>query len=356
MDNKKRKASQFELLKIVAMLMIVSHHLVTKNAFNVDTDMVGLDPSRVFLQLIGNHAFVGNNLFFMVSAWFLSTHVETFNLHTTIKRVWNIDKVMLFYSIGIPVASALLLGGGRILNVSMIAPISCGIWWYPTSYAIFLIFFPFLQQGLNALNEKEVRNLALVMFTIWTLPTIIPIKLQLAAGNTTCFFMLYVVIYYIRRFTPMWADNPKVYKSLCLGGYALAFLSILILDVVGLKVKSISDYACYYIRGDWRLMPVIISLGLFLWCTHWKMGYNKVINWMGGLTFAAYLIHFHPLMIDFLFVETFPLTEFIGKPLLPVYTIGVTIVIYIGCILIDQIRKWIYGGLEYCYELIRKNG
>lgn len=111
MGNKKRKASQFELLKIVAMLMIVSHHLVTKNAFNVDTDMVGLDPSRVFLQLIGNHAFVGNNLFFMVSAWFLSTHVETFNLHTTIKRVWNIDKVMLFYSIGIPVASALLLGG-----------------------------------------------------------------------------------------------------------------------------------------------------------------------------------------------------------------------------------------------------
>ena len=64
MDNKKQKTSQFELLKIVAMLMIVSHHLVTKNAFNVDADMVGLEPSRVFLQLIGNHAFVGNNLFF----------------------------------------------------------------------------------------------------------------------------------------------------------------------------------------------------------------------------------------------------------------------------------------------------
>ena len=111
MDNKKQKTSRFERLEIVAMLRIVSHHCVTKNAFNGDTDMAGLEPSRVFLQLIGNHAFVGNNLFFMVSAWFLSTHVETFNLHTTIKRVWNIDKVMLFYSINIPVSSALLLGG-----------------------------------------------------------------------------------------------------------------------------------------------------------------------------------------------------------------------------------------------------
>lgn len=236
----------------------------------------------------------------------------------------------------------------------MIAPISCGTWWYPTSYAIFLIFFPFLQQGLNALNEKEVRNLALVMFIIWTLPTIIPIKLQLAAGNTTCFFMLYVVIYYIRRFTPMWADNPKVYKSLCLGGYALAFLSILILDVVGLKVKSISDYACYYIRGDWRLLPVIISLGLFLWCTHWKMGYNKVINWMGDLTFAVYLIHMHPLMIELLFKKIFIIEPYVNSWFIVPYTIGITLFIFFACTLIDQMRKWLYLGVEKVAAVVRR--
>ena len=56
----KTKQSNFELLKVLAMLMIVSHHLVTLNAFNVDTDLVGLDRSRVFLQLIGNYAFIGN--------------------------------------------------------------------------------------------------------------------------------------------------------------------------------------------------------------------------------------------------------------------------------------------------------
>ena len=66
----KVKQSNFELLKVVAMLMIVCLHLNTQNAFNIDTQLTGLNPSRVFLQLIGNHAFVGNNLFFMVSAWF----------------------------------------------------------------------------------------------------------------------------------------------------------------------------------------------------------------------------------------------------------------------------------------------
>lgn len=44
------------------MLMIVCHHLVTQNAFNIDTDLTGINPRRVFLQLIGNHAFVGNTV------------------------------------------------------------------------------------------------------------------------------------------------------------------------------------------------------------------------------------------------------------------------------------------------------
>ena len=107
MDNWEKKQSNFELLKVVAMLMIVCHHLITLNAFNTDTQLTGLNPSRVFLQLIGNHAFIGNNFFFMISAWFLSTHTERFHIRKTIKRVWSLEKVMLFYSIGIPLSLGL---------------------------------------------------------------------------------------------------------------------------------------------------------------------------------------------------------------------------------------------------------
>lgn len=111
----KVKESNFELVKIVAMLMIVCHHLVTQNAYNIDTELVGLNGSRVFLQLIGNHAFIANNLFFMVSAWFLCTKVETFSVRKIASRIWRLEKVMLFYSIGIPLAFMFLpmsMGGG----------------------------------------------------------------------------------------------------------------------------------------------------------------------------------------------------------------------------------------------------
>ena len=45
-----KKQSNFQLLKIVAMLMIVAHHLVSKNAFNVDTEIVGLTANKLLLK------------------------------------------------------------------------------------------------------------------------------------------------------------------------------------------------------------------------------------------------------------------------------------------------------------------
>ena len=84
----KNKEANFQILKIAAMLMIVSHHLVAKNAFNIDTQVIGITGNKLALQILGNNAFIGNNLFFLVSAWFLSKKPD--------------EKVDLNYSAGTP--------------------------------------------------------------------------------------------------------------------------------------------------------------------------------------------------------------------------------------------------------------
>ena len=338
-----KKDTNFELLKVFAMLMIVCHHLITKNAYNIDVELTGLDESRLFLQLIGNHAFIGNNLFFMVSAWFLCTKTESSVINNTINRVWKLEKVMLFYSIGIPLIWGAVYGfGGTIFNLGSLFPLAFGKWWYPTAYAIFIVFYPFYQKGLQFLKREEVQKLIISMVLLWTVPTIIPVKLQLGANNITCFFMLYALIFYIRKFQPNWASNKSLLRWVTFGGYAITFVSIIVLDFWGEKSALINENACYYIRGDWRIMPVLISVAMFLWIAQIKMKKNNVINWMGSLTFAIYLIHMHPLMINFLFKKIFILEPYIGSLKLIPYTITVTLLIFIGCAFVDQVRKWIY--------------
>ena len=93
MTKSLERQSNFELLKIIAMLMIVAHHFVAKNFYNVDTEIIGLTINKVFLQFFGNQAFIGNNLFFMCSAWFLidkSDELAGFPA-SSFKRIWKME-------------------------------------------------------------------------------------------------------------------------------------------------------------------------------------------------------------------------------------------------------------------------
>ena len=123
-----KKQSNFQLLKILAMLMIVSHHLVSKNAFNVDTEIVGLTTNKLLLQILGNNAFIGNNLFFLISAWFLSSKAEdSINLKYSFSSCVRLERIVLFYSISLLCLSLIFNGGGG-LNISAEVYISNFVW------------------------------------------------------------------------------------------------------------------------------------------------------------------------------------------------------------------------------------
>ena len=117
----KNKEANFQILKIAAMLMIVSHHLVAKNAFNIDTQVIGITGNKLALQILGNNAFIGNNLFFLVSAWFLSKKPdEKVDLNYSTRSCWKIEKTVLFYGLSMCIG-AFIFGGGAEQNIT--API-----------------------------------------------------------------------------------------------------------------------------------------------------------------------------------------------------------------------------------------
>ena len=110
----KTKEANFQLLKIIAMLMIVSLHLVAKNAFNIDTQIIGITVNKIALQVLGNNAFIGNNLFFLVSAWFLSSKKEdAINTQYSIRSCLRIEKTVLFYSYVMCKTMFFFRGGGK---------------------------------------------------------------------------------------------------------------------------------------------------------------------------------------------------------------------------------------------------
>lgn len=88
--------SSIELLRIIAMFMILMHHFIVHNGY--DVLKLPLGPERIFFQLVmQGGGKVGVVIFFSISAWFFLDKEQT--IKSNLKRVWIMERELLFWSL-----------------------------------------------------------------------------------------------------------------------------------------------------------------------------------------------------------------------------------------------------------------
>ena len=336
----KKKEANFQLVKMIAMLMIVSHHIVSKNAFNIDTEIVGITVNKIALQVMGNNAFIGNNLFFLVSAWFLSSkREETVNTQYSIRSCFRIERTVLFYSYAMCVIMLIFRGGvSKSILLQSVFPVTTGMWWYPTTYMIFLMIWPFYHQALLRFSDEDLKKYVLIAFFIWSISTLIPFA-NAGSSALIAFLMLYAIVMLIKRLTISFQNHKKLYCSFIVIPYMLAVLSIIALDLLGARIAAAEQYSCYFMRGNYRPVSMMVSIGLFMWGTTWKVKANKMIDWLADATFGIYLFHMYPPVMKILFERIFLIQDVIDKPYAVLWLVVITMVIMLLGGLIYTLRK-----------------
>ena len=147
----KVRNSSIELLRVIAMLLIVTQHSVVHSICNPST--APLSVPMLFATMLGadTTGSIGVLLFFGISAWFLCNDGNP-SVRSALKRIWLVEREMLFYAWGILLLRIIL--GHTPPNASLVVyslfPGITGLWWYMTAYIIFLAFYPFLTVGLYA--------------------------------------------------------------------------------------------------------------------------------------------------------------------------------------------------------------
>jgi hypothetical protein len=210
---------------------------------------------------------------------------------------------------------------------------------------------PFYQKGLLALSRKEAKMLIVAMSILWSVTSIVPF-FEYGATNFLCFIMLYAVVFYIRQYQPTVASSKRFYCGLIVGGYVLAFLSVAVMDLLGTKFPMVATYSCYFIRGNWRLLPYVISIGIFMWSIHWKVQ-SKAINYIASLTFGIYLIHMYPPMMDYLFKSLFNIETIIASHYLPLAASAMILAVFVGCGMVEACRKIVFKFTFDKLEVVR---
>ena len=327
--------SSIELLRIIAMFMILAHHFIVHNGY--DVLKLPLGPERIFLQLVmQGGGKVGVVIFFSISAWFFLDREQT--IKSNLKRVWIMERELLFWSL-ILVTFYLVFDRadlGMKLMVKSVMPLSMGVWWYATAYAIFLALLPFLSKGLKALGREYHLTLAATVLVIWGLTSFIP-GAQSLTDNVFGFIYVFIIISAYK-----WHMMPFTTKQVWLmTGIGLGFF--LLYTAASATLSLLGHDMGIFITGSWKLPVIMVGFGGFLLFDRVTF-HSRVINRIAQSAFAVYLITDYAASEKLLWVRLFNLQNLYQQPLAILQILGILLVIYAVCTLLDFIRQALFAA------------
>lgn len=306
----KQRRSNLELLRIVAMLMIIAFHIywhcVSGQLTDPDSmERMGNGPFSVplfykkllLLTVFSSFGRAANVVFMTLTGYFMVAKGREIRL--------------------IPIAKKLLLEQGYaavlLLITSLLVfrrnPDSCttlteinlfnSMSWYVGYYfLVMLLARLFLNRYLEKLERKQYRLFLFALLCMTQFKWIIKL-LNGVTGNLVILVtgvFLYSLGGYIRRYQPFARVRTWAIFGVIAGIYALLFLSTYagVQDRIQDYYREAStDPFIQYIPnvGDNSIVAILLGLSLFELFRRIKMPCCRGINYLGGATFMIYLFH-----------------------------------------------------------------
>ncbi len=319
------------------MFLILAHHFLVHNAYDYTTLPFGV--LRFLLQLfLESGGKIGVVIFFAISAWYLLEREQT--LRGCLRRVWNLEKEVLFYSLVLAGLFFLFFRthvGARYLLKSFM-PLTQQVWWYPTAYAIFLLLLPYLASGLRALGRRRHLALCLILVALYGVLAMVPGTQMVSQAWS--FVYLFVLIagyrWYVegaRDFRPLpmitaGAELLAVCVVLSMGAWALAGVQM------GAKYGN-------FVTSEVRLPVLLVGFGVFLLFQQ-RAFYSRAINGLARGAFAVYLITEYPPVREVLWHGALDLGSLMANPWGFFVALGLLLGIYLCCTAFDLVRQRVF--------------
>ncbi|WP_080988063.1 acyltransferase family protein [Bifidobacterium animalis] len=343
--------SNIELLRLIAMFMIVVCHC----AYSTDNGMwVTLEPLSfnkfIFQVVFLSGGWIGNVIFFTISVWFLlDKHITIKN---SFKRIWLLERELLFWSLILFTLTLFLkkmnIYDGEIISLApkSVLPLSFDLWWYPTSYALFLLLLPYLSRGLQSLGKRMHQALAMSLLFIWGIAALIPkIEFNLNKPSVFTFLYLFILIAYYKWYMKDFSNRTCAW--MIVSGVAVNVVYWLIASTASQRItqNKSSIHALHqlqnYLQTRCSLTEIAIGFSIFLLFSR-KIYYSKLINVLAASAFGAYLIHCYP-SINRVWLTILPASRIYQSPYAILIGLLWALTIFIICLTADLLRQGLFA-------------
>lgn len=342
----KSRQSNMELLRVVAMLMIITLHYLDKG--NVLPEFADMSTANHYIAwLLESFCFVAVNIYVLISGYFLTTSKFTFK---KLALLWG---QILFYSWVI--GGIFLLTGmagedaTSLYELIFVAlPVTAGHYWFATIYVLLFAVSPFLNAAIEKMSKQQHRICIAVLVTIFSLwNTILPMTIPLADGegmDIAWFVCLYVIAAYLRKYPEDRKRKGYLYALAYVLCSVLVFGAGLALLFVDSVTGKLGGYATNWYA--YNSFPVLVgSVCLFVAFTKLEIksgSIGKVINMLAGATFGVYLIHEHR-SLRYLWQQWLGVEQSASQPWMILHLLGSVLLVFAVCAVVELVRKWLFS-------------
>lgn len=347
--QEKKREPGFEILRVLAMLMIITLHYLSKGHLlpePLTSENFGPNLPYFLLEAL---CLGSVNVYVLIAGYFLCQ--QKFRL----SKLVSLWLQVFFYSVGVPLVLGLLhlVDLRQLCNLYelqfYLLPAMNGHYWFASAYLGMLMFAPFLAAGTQQLSKKTHGILLALLFTYFCIvKSILPFAYPYDdLGNGILWFLcLLLLASYIRSYGFGFFDKGK--KGLLL--YVLSVAGILLSWYVATMLQQQTGGFAYAVEIPTNYNFIFVttaSIGLFLYFK------NKTVreNWWTNLlvriapyTFGVYLLHEH-LNLRYAWPMWLRVGEVTGWLQIVHWLISILLVFVLG-IFVDFLRAKLFQGID----------
>lgn len=350
-NGKTKRLANFELLRCVAMMMVVVLHFLGKSGILVPLSAASMAGYEYAAYGIESLCIVAVNVYMLISGYFLAES------HISWKRVIRLWLQVWVYSVGIGAAAYLAGwrpdGGFTLYDLArLVFPISKNHYWFMTAYIYMMLFAPLLSAGVKKLTKKQLEGTIAALLTAFSLiKSILPMRLETdnQGYDVVWYLCVFLLAAYFRLYGLKFLKNKKRGLLVYFLSAAAIFAESFGLRMVYLKCGKLSDILSVCCNYN-HIFVLTASVGLFAVFYHMTLRegtFSRLVCRIAPYTLGVYLLHCHTALDERWQQWIFLLTgrpENIGS-LLAGIVLSVILVFTAG-ILLDRGRAWLFRWIE----------
>ena len=332
-----KRQSNFELLRIFAIFIIILHH------FSYHNELYELNNINKFVGIIiFSLGKMGVNLFVIITGYFM------INKKISLVKIVKLWAQVFFYSVIVATIVFLIKPFETKEYLKFFLPVTFNKYWFFSTYIFLYMSIPIINLIFSNLDKNKYRFIMkmstfflVVWFSIIYRSAVFSLNDILA--DIVLFSYLYLLGGYIKRFGINILEKKSIIFVLvsCIVVFFMYEVFLIICKVYSTKYLFLEPVLMYYARQN-SIFVMLLSILVFYFFKKINIGENKIINCFSKGIFGVYLLQSHPLLGGKnLYKEILHTAQLYNSKKLIIYAFGSSFIILCLGVIIDITRMMI---------------